>query len=258
MGIVGGTVGFSCLRAIAGRTTTPWFPDEAPAYKNKSKMETLLGPCIWSEIADRDVLDFGCGKGVEAIEMAQRGARRVIGVDLRVAWLRKATARAIDAGVADRCVFTTSWSEPVDVILSLDSFEHFADPAEILDSMYRLLKPDGSIFVSFGPPWFHPLGGHVYSVFPFAHLLFTESALVRWRSTIKGDGARTIAESGLNKMTIRRFRRFVEKSPLRFASFQTVPIRALRFAANAMTREFTTAVVRGRLVPRESASGVVC
>ena len=73
---------------------------------------------------------------------------------------------------------------------------------------------------------------------------------MRWRSLHKTDGARTIAESGLNKMTIRRFIQLVEASPLRFARFELLPIRPLRLLANRLTREFTTAAVRCALVPR--------
>jgi len=108
----------------------------------------------------------------------------------------------------------------------------------------------GKVLAAFGPTWYHPLGGHIYSVFPFSHLLFSERALVRWRSLYKSDGATTIEESGLNKMTIRRFIQLVEASPLRFASFELLPIRPLRRIANRVTREFTTAAVRCVLEPR--------
>ncbi len=57
-------------------------------------------------------------------------------------------------------------------------------------------------------------------------------------------------ESGLNKMTIKRFIALVEASPLRFASFELLPIRPLRWIANRVTREFTTAAVRCVLEPR--------
>jgi hypothetical protein len=87
-------------------------------------------------------------------------------------------------------------------------------------------------------------------VFPFSHFLFSEYSLVRWRALRKTDGARTIAESGLNKMTLRRFVKLVGASPLRFARFDLLPIRPLRLVANRLTREFTTAAVRCSLVPR--------
>ena len=56
------------------------------------------------------------------------------------------------------CMFTTHTDEKADVILSLDAFEHFDDPAEILRIMRRLLKDDGCMIAAFGPTWYHPLG----------------------------------------------------------------------------------------------------
>jgi hypothetical protein len=89
-------------------------------------------------------------------------------------------------------------------------------------------------------------------VFPRAHLIFTEKSLIRWRSDFKSDGATRLceAEGGLNQMTIRRFRSIVAESGFKFAEFEPIPIRKLRIFANLMTREFTTAIVRCKLVPR--------
>jgi SAM-dependent methyltransferase len=242
-------IGASVIGAIAKRKVSS-FPEEAVAYATRSKLEALLGSEIWAELAGREVLDFGCGPGIEAVEMAEHGAARVIGVDIREKWLRQARARAEQAGVADRCEFHSVWREPVDLIVCVDCFEHFADPPAILAQMRQLLRPGGKVLVSFGPPWRHPLGGHVYSVFPFAHLIFPEPSLVQWRSTFRADGARTIEESGINKMTVKRFERLVAMSPLEFECFEAVPISRLRPFAVRFTREFTTSVIRGRLVPR--------
>src|SRR5208283_2003369 len=126
----------------------------------------------------KTVVDFGCGEGADAIEMAQKGAKRVIGIDIREEILRTARQKALDAGVQDACVFATSTKEPADVVVSVDAFEHFADPAEILGIMDTLLGPSGQVLASFGPTWYHPLGGHLFSVFPWAHLLFSEKALI--------------------------------------------------------------------------------
>jgi SAM-dependent methyltransferase len=210
-----------------------------------------MGPDVWEKTAGRIVLDFGCGSGVDAVELAEHGAARVIGVDKQQRYLERAAARAAAAGVADRCVFATTWTQPVDMMVCVDCFEHFADPPSILARMRALLRPGGQVLVSFGPPWCHPLGGHVYSIFPFSHLLFPDSALVRWRSTFHRDGAKTILESGLNKMTVRRFERLIAASPFRAEDFEAVPIKRLRRFANRLTREFTTSVVRCRLVPRD-------
>jgi SAM-dependent methyltransferase len=250
MRIIGGTLGYKLLRRISVNGETGYC--DGSAYQGVSKLEKLLGERIWSETKDKVVIDFGCGDGEDAVEVAARGAKRVIGVDIRERALENARKTAAERGVADRCTFSTRTDERADVILSLDAFEHFDDPAEILRIMRGLVKDEGSIIAAFGPTWYHPLGGHLFSPFPWAHLLFTEESLIRWRSDFKTDGATRFceAEGGLNQMTIRRFQALVNASDFKFAEFQPVPIRKLQLLANRFTREFTTAIVRCKLVPR--------
>jgi len=253
MGIIGGSVGYHLLRRISAGGQTNYC--NGSAYEGVSKLETLLGKRIWEETKDKIVIDFGCGDGEDAVEVARRGAKKVIGVEIRERALANARQRAAERGISDRCSFTTRTEETADVILSIDAFEHFDDPAEILRIMRRLLKDDGCVIAAFGPTWYHPLGGHLFSVFPWAHLLFTENSLIRWRSDFKTDGATRLseAEGGLNQMTIRHFRSLVAASDFEFAEFEPVAIRKLKPFANRLTREFTTAIVRCRLRPREMA-----
>lgn len=226
--------------------------DSGSTYEGKSKLTILMGDEILNKIAGKVVIDFGCGEGSEAVEMAIRGAKRVIGIDIREEILQIARQKAIGAGVQNACCFVSSTQELADIVVSVDAFEHFEDPAGILASMNALLQPAGEVAVSFGPTWYHPLGGHLFSVFPWAHLLFSEKALIRWRSTFKTDGATRFGEvaGGLNQMTIARFEALIANSPLRFASVELVPIKKVRRFHNRLTREFTTAVVRCRLVKR--------
>jgi SAM-dependent methyltransferase len=222
-------------------------------YQGHSKLEMLLGEAFLGRISGKTIIDFGCGEGTEAIEMAQKGAKRVIGIDNREDVLDTARRKAFAEGVQDICLFASSSTELAEIIVSLDAFEHFADPAEILRMMDSLLGPSGEVLISFGPTWYHPLGGHLFSVFPWAHLIFSEKALIKWRSKFKTDGARRFGEvaGGLNQMTIRRFEALIQRSTFRIATFELVPIRNLRNFHSQLTREFTTAIVRCRLVKRE-------
>lgn len=252
MGVLGGELGYRLLTRLCPSGDTGYMTGEA--YRNKSKLLTMLGPSLVERVRGKVVIDFGCGPGAEAIDLARFGARRVIGVDIREKWLTMARQAADEAGVADRCVFCATPLEPADLIVSLDSFEHFEDPAEILRVMARYLRPGGEALVSFGPTWYHPLGGHKFSVFPWAHLIFTEQALLRWRKNFyPRQTARTITECGLNKMTVARFERLVADSPFRFAEFEARPISRLRRLATPLTREFVTSVVVCRLVLRSAA-----
>lgn len=253
MGIIGGTAGYRLLRLINPGGLRD-FCNGNP-YQSRSKMEALFGPKIWSEVEDKVVIDFGCGTGADAIEMAQRGAKKVIGVDIREPLLGEARVKADRAGVSSRCLFSTETTEKADVIFSIDAFEHFDDPGGVLRIMRGLVKDTGCIRIEFGPPWYHPLGGHLFSVFPWAHLIFTENALIRWRSDFKTDGATRFREvaGGLNQLTIRRFEKLVSESEFRFSSFEAVPIRRLRPISRPLTREFFTSVVRCSLVPRTNS-----
>jgi len=250
MGIIGGALGYHLLRRISKDGETGYC--DGSSYVGRSKLEVLLGPEIWRELEGKVVIDFGCGSGADAVEIAKRGAKRVIGLDIRESALAEAREVAEQANVASICRFASDTEEKADVILSVDAFEHFNDPAHILRLMRNLVKDNGYVVAVFGPTWYHPLGGHLFSVFPWAHLIVTEKALIRWRSDFKSDGATRFAEceGGLNQMTIRRFERLVDESEFKVKLLEAVPIRRLRPVSNKLTREFTTAIVRCKLIPR--------
>lgn len=249
MAIISGEVGYKLLRRLVKVCPRN---DVTTAYDGVSKMEVFFGPEVWRDLADKTVLDFGCEAGIEAIDMAQHGVRRVIGLDIREEPLASAREYAKKAGVEKSCVFTTQTDEKVDVVVSLDAFEHFADPLAMLKVMRRLLKDDGYVLACFGPTWYHPLGGHGFSIFPWAHLVFSESVLMRWYRETSGKPAYHFEEvtGGLNKLTVRRFEKIVAQSEFEFDSIEPVPIRKLKLLANRLTREFTTAVVKCKLVPK--------
>jgi len=245
-GIIGGDLGYRLLRRLGRATVAGGGYCSGEGYRGVSKLEALFGKDIWNDIREQTVLDFGCGTGEMAIEMAQHGAEHVVGLDIRQKVLDMAARDAEAAGVSALCSFTTRVDEPVDVAFSVDGFEHYDDPAEVLDLLGRLIRPGGKLFIAFGPPWLHPYGGHLFSIFPWAHLLFTERALLRWRSDFKTDGATHFGEveGGLNQMSICRFRRLVDASPFDVESIELVPIRRLAPFHNQLTSEFLTSIVR--------------
>jgi SAM-dependent methyltransferase len=218
-------------------------------YRGKIKIKVLLGDHVFELLRGKVVIDFGCGDGDDAIALAKNCARRVIGIDVREAVLERAREKASREGVERICQFCTNTDERADAVVCIDSFEHFIEPRSALMKMYELLRPSGAVFASFGPTWYHPLGGHLFSVFPWAHLFFSEKALIRWRSDIRSDGATRFSEvaGGLNQMTIARFEKLVKQSPFVVEYLETVPIRRLRPFHTRLTREFTTSIVRCKL-----------
>ncbi len=253
MGFLGGELGYRLLRAL---WPAPVYNLSGKAYADKDKLQVVLGADVYKELEGKVVVDFGCGEGLESVRIAQNGAARVIGVDMQEKSLTTARENATRAGVGDRCQFTKSTDEKCDVVISLDSFEHFENPNAILGIMRDLLKPNGYVWASFGPTWYRPYGGHVFSPFPWAHLIFTENVLVRRRAEIKRNKVARFKDipEGLAQLSIRRFLRVVDEADFRIISFEAVPIRKLRFFANLLTREFTTSVVRCRFKPRTELS----
>jgi SAM-dependent methyltransferase len=257
MGILGGSLGLRILRTIAQDSPQR---ERLAAHAADGKIEAALGERWQAALAGRTVIDFGCGDGQQATAMAQAVPDcRVIGLDIQHKHLDQARERAARVGLEDRCRFAMDTDERADLIVSFDAFEHFSDPLAILNIMSKLLKPSGEVLVSFGPTWLHPYGGHLFSVFPWAHLIFTERALISWRARFRSDGARCFGEvdGGLNQMRIAEFERLVETSPLRIDWLETVPIRGLTVLRHRWLREYGTSLVRCRLLPASNGSAAV-
>lgn len=248
--IVGGRLGYWILKTFwpggCGRE------DGAMPAGLDARLRQYFGDDFFEQIRGKTVIDFGCGPGHEAVEMARQGAARVIGIDIQQRMLDAGEAHAREQGVAERCSFVTHTDEKADFVISKDAFEHFDDPEGVLELMAGLLKPGGRVLAAFGPTWFHPYGGHLFSVFPWSHLVFTEKALIRWRSDFKSDGATRFREvdGGLNGMTIHRFERQVAHGPLQLEVLDTRPIRGLGLLRHRWLREFGSSLVVCRMAAR--------
>ena len=255
MPFLGGTIGYRLLKRLYPPQEDHLAVSSESEYASpEHKVQVHFGDAFLNQLQGKTVIDFGSGFGHEAIEYSKRGAAEVIGLELRDELRHKATRRAVEAGVDTCCSFLDSTDMRADIVVSLDSFEHFHEPAKVLEIMSDLLKDDGQVWISFAWSWYHPLGGHVFSVFPWAHLVFSEAALIRWRSDFATDGATRFHEvaGGMNQMTIKRFEKLVNDSSLQFEELRLCPIKQLRYLHCRATREFTTSLICARLKKRSS------
>src|ERR1700734_2259069 len=94
---------FTDLQYQILKKISPGSPDccSGSVYEGKSKLVVLMGEEFFPRIAGKVVIDFGCGEGADAVEMAQKGAKRVIGIDIREDLLQAAREKALRAGVQD-------------------------------------------------------------------------------------------------------------------------------------------------------------
>lgn len=101
----------------------------------------------------KKVLDIGCGGGILAEAMAQKGAK-VTGIDMAQQSLEVArmhlheSALKVDYQMSTAEQFADENPQQFDVIACLEMLEHVPDPSSIVEAAARLLKPDGTIILS--------------------------------------------------------------------------------------------------------------
>jgi 2-polyprenyl-6-hydroxyphenyl methylase/3-demethylubiquinone-9 3-methyltransferase len=104
-------------------------------------------------LADKIVLDVGCGGGILSESMAQKGAK-VTGIDLGEKALKVAQLHSLESGVEVNyqliAVEELAQKQPVsfDVVTCLEMLEHVPDPASVVAACATLVKPGGHVFFS--------------------------------------------------------------------------------------------------------------
>lgn len=170
-------------------------------------------------IRGKRILDFGCGRGLQAAALARRQlAASVTGIDLPRPQLLAEWDRLRSVYTLPNLSLTTDLpaSQTFDVVYSCSSFEHFSDPAGILSLMRSRLKPGGRIVISFAEPWYSNNGAHMggFCRLPWVNLIFSERTIMNVRSLYRTDGAQRFedVEGGLNRMTVAKFERIIRES----------------------------------------------
>lgn len=106
-----------------------------------------------SPVAEKKLLDVGCGGGILAEAMAFRGAR-VTGIDMGEAPLSVARLHALESGVKVDYQQTTAEAmaeqhpAEFDIVTCLEMLEHVPDPASVVRACARLVKPGGDVYFS--------------------------------------------------------------------------------------------------------------
>jgi 2-polyprenyl-6-hydroxyphenyl methylase / 3-demethylubiquinone-9 3-methyltransferase len=136
--------------ALAQRWWDPNGPEKPLHALNPLRLEYVDRA---APLAGRLVLDVGCGGGILAEAMAQRGAR-VLGIDLSEALLEVATLHAAEAGVGleyrNVAAEDLAAERPAsfELITCMEMLEHVPDPAATLRTLATLVKPGGDVIVS--------------------------------------------------------------------------------------------------------------
>jgi SAM-dependent methyltransferase len=106
------------------------------------------------ELRGASVLDVGGGPGYFGKAFAEVGAR-YIGVELDAPTDLPVEAFAVSAS-GEALPFR---SDSIDVVYSSNVLEHVRQPWVMADEFIRVVKPGGTVYISF-TPWWSPWGGH--------------------------------------------------------------------------------------------------
>jgi 2-polyprenyl-6-hydroxyphenyl methylase/3-demethylubiquinone-9 3-methyltransferase len=106
-----------------------------------------------SPVAGKNLVDVGCGGGILAEAMAQRGAV-VTGIDMGEAPLSVARMHQLESGV--EVEYRQSTAEQLaaekggsyDIVCCLEMLEHVPEPGEVIAACAELVKPGGALYFS--------------------------------------------------------------------------------------------------------------
>lgn len=104
-------------------------------------------------VAEKKVLDVGCGGGILAEALAQRGAE-VTGIDMGDAPLGVAKLHQLESGLSIDYQkstaedFAKDHENTYDIVTCLEMLEHVPDPSSVVRACAKMVKPGGHVFFS--------------------------------------------------------------------------------------------------------------
>jgi ubiquinone/menaquinone biosynthesis C-methylase UbiE len=152
------------------------------------------------DLADKRVLEVGCGAGFEVWLLSHHFGADAWGVDVteRRGWATLADDQT-HFELADIGANSPFDANSFDRVISFSVLEHVVHPYAVLREIYRILKPGGLAWISAN---LHrgPLASHLYRELnmPFPHLLFTDEVIAEYRSKHSG---RNAGASWVNRLT---------------------------------------------------------
>lgn len=215
----------------------------------------------FGDFQDKTVLELGCSEGYLLSSFLEQERFAAKGVDI--------DARALALGrtrYGDRIELLQNTpstiplpDQSVDVIYSIDTFEHLSSPFEISLECYRVLRPGGLFFIHFGP-WLGPDGSHLEDIitFPWPHVFFSMDTLLSVAAYLyDSEGYTPVCywldpETGqrrpnpyldrenwrefLNQMTVARFKKLARRLPFEQVHFRCIGFGGKNFRAGVLVR----------------------
>lgn len=203
-------------------------------YFNKRSREISK---FWSRLGgmpdfeDKTILEIGCGYGALCLEVASKGAKKIIGIDTdehRINFANEILSQNFPEliGIIDFkcCDISTLHEYQFDIILSQDTFEHVINPNQCMNEIYLRLNNNGRVYIGFSPLYNDPYGDHkrTESIIPWGHLIFSEGMLLkRLNNKYPEKEIRSLTDLGLNMMSFKQWEELFNNCKLHLLYFKT-------------------------------------
>lgn len=134
----------------------PLFVKESDTFIQAQKNLTDYCISLLKPIKDKEILEIGCGNGVQALYInARYNPLKITGIDLNKANIKiadsekdRANVKNVRFLVDDAQNLTHIPSDSVDVLLNIESAFHYPDKSSFLKEVYRVLKPGGQLLIA--------------------------------------------------------------------------------------------------------------
>jgi len=186
-----------CFALCCKKNIPPWGTTEKTALTEEELVALQMRE--WEQFWERMdtpipnfenkiVVDYGCGMGYDSLFVLEQGAKHVYCLEVSQTRLEAAEDLHLSHGFENATYLDNTnvarlpskIDSGVDIIISRDVMEHVPCPMEVLDSMYRIAKPGGEIYIGFSPFYKSPYGPHFknHCAIPWIHLFFSEQTIL--------------------------------------------------------------------------------
>lgn len=186
---------------------------------------------MFGDVSDRRTLEFGCGIGGVSGALGNV-CQSVVGIDLDEEYIAFGNRELARRGVENVTLLAYDGvripfdDASFDLVVCKDVIEHVADPEHVIGELERVIRPGGGLYLTFGPPWYHPHGKHCWVRLPgwWTHLLFPVDVAMEVGGYPPGS---TWESLGMNRLSVRRFKKLMRQSCFRPRTFRTTPPRMI-------------------------------
>jgi len=200
-----------------------------PVSRAERARRRLLSVHDAVDLANKRVLEFGCGAGFEVWFIGHHIGADAYGVDVieRASWtaLQDDRSHLVCADITDSNPFESDF---FDRVISFSVFEHVRHPFRALQEIFKSMKPGGLAYIS-ANLYRSSVASHLYRdiFFPYPHLLFHDDV---FKEYFRRRGEKVRGASWVNKLTWLQYERYIEMVGFRIAM--------LRFAERELDEEF--------------------